>query len=35
LAGAPKPYFLSRLADHAVNSYDLSGEELIHDRDAA
>ena len=31
LAGVPKPYFLSRLADHGVNTFDLSEEELIHD----
>jgi predicted HTH domain antitoxin len=31
LAGVPKPYFLSRLADYGVNTFDLSEEELIHD----
>ena len=28
LAGGPKPYFLSRLADYGVNTFDLSEEEL-------
>jgi predicted HTH domain antitoxin len=31
LAGVPKPYFLSHLTDYGVNTFDLSGEELIHD----
>ena len=31
LAGVPKPYFLSRLADYGVNTFDLSEEELVHD----
>ncbi|SPF37086.1 conserved hypothetical protein [Candidatus Sulfopaludibacter sp. SbA4] len=31
LAGVPKPYFLNHLADHGVNTFDLSEEELIHD----
>ena len=31
LAGVPKPYFLSRLADYGVDTFDLSEEELIHD----
>ncbi len=31
LAGVPKPYFLSHLADYGVNTFDLSEEELIHD----
>jgi predicted HTH domain antitoxin len=31
LAGVPKPYFLSRLADYGVNTFDLSEEELTHD----
>lgn len=31
LAGVPKPYFLSRLADYGVNTFDLSEEELSHD----
>jgi predicted HTH domain antitoxin len=35
LAGVPKPYFLSRLSDYGVNTFDLSEEELIRDRDSA
>ncbi len=31
LAGVPKPYFLSRLADYGVATFDLSEEELSHD----
>ena len=31
LAGVPKPYFLSRLADYGVNTFDLGEEELAHD----
>jgi predicted HTH domain antitoxin len=31
LAGVPKPYFLSRLADYGVNTFDFSEEELVHD----
>lgn len=31
LAGGPKPYFLSHLADYGVNTFDLGEEELIHD----
>jgi predicted HTH domain antitoxin len=31
LAGVPKPYFLSHLADYGVNTFDLSEEDLIHD----
>ena len=31
LAGVPKPYFLSRLADYGVTTFDLSEEELSHD----
>ena len=31
LAGVPKTYFLSRLADYGVNTFDLSEEELSHD----
>ena len=31
LAGVPKPFFLSRLADYGVNTFDLSEDELIHD----
>jgi predicted HTH domain antitoxin len=32
LAGVPKPYFLSHLADYGVNTFDLDEDELIHDR---
>jgi predicted HTH domain antitoxin len=35
LAGVPKPYFLSRLADYGVNTFDLSEEELAHDLKSA
>ncbi len=35
LAGVPKPYFLSRLADYNVNTFDLSEEELINDLENA
>jgi predicted HTH domain antitoxin len=31
LAGVPKLYFLSRLADYGVTTFDLSEEELSHD----
>jgi predicted HTH domain antitoxin len=31
LAGVPRPYFLSRLAEFGVDTFDLSEEELIHD----
>ena len=31
LAGVPKPYFLSQLADYGVNTFDLSEEDPIHD----
>ncbi|HMC61053.1 MAG TPA: UPF0175 family protein [Candidatus Solibacter sp.] len=31
VAGVPKPYFLSQLADYGVNTFDLSEEDLIHD----
>ena len=31
LADVPKPYFLSRLADFGVNTFDLSEEELEND----
>jgi predicted HTH domain antitoxin len=31
LAGVPKAYFLSRLADYGVTTFDLSEEELSHD----
>ena len=30
LAGVPKPFFLSHLADYGVNTFDLTEEELIH-----
>ncbi len=35
LAGVPKPYFLSRLSDYGVNTFDLSEEELSHDLENA
>ena len=35
LAGVPKPYFLSRLGDYGVNTFDLSEDELIQDRKRA
>jgi predicted HTH domain antitoxin len=35
LAGVPKPYFLSHLADYGVNTFDLSEEKLIHDLKSA
>jgi len=35
LAGVPKPYFLGDLADYGVDTFDLSEEELIHDRKSA
>lgn len=35
LAGVSKPYFLSRLADYGVSTFDLSEEELIEDRKRA
>jgi predicted HTH domain antitoxin len=31
LAGVPKPYFLSHLADYGVTTFDLGEEELSHD----
>jgi hypothetical protein len=31
LAGVPKPYFLGKLADYGVNTFDLSEEEIPHD----
>ena len=31
LAGVPRAYFLSHLADYGVNTFDLSEEELTHD----
>ena len=30
-AGVPKPYFLSRLGDYGVYTFDLSEEEVVHD----
>lgn len=35
LAGVPKPYFLSHLADYGVTTFDLGEEELIHDLKSA
>ena len=35
LAGVPKPYFLSRLAEYGVDTFDLTEEELLHDRESA
>ncbi|PYT23018.1 MAG: hypothetical protein DMG57_33165 [Acidobacteria bacterium] len=35
LAGVPKPYFLSHLADYGVNTFDLSEEDLTHDLESA
>ena len=35
LAGVPKPYFLTRLADYGVDTFDLSEEELNHDLESA
>lgn len=35
LAGVPKPYFLSHLADYGVNTFDLRKEELRHDLKSA
>jgi predicted HTH domain antitoxin len=31
LAGVPKLYFLRRLAEYGVNTFDLSEGELAHD----
>ena len=31
LAGVPKPYFLTRLSDFGVNTFDLTEGELLHD----
>ncbi len=31
LAGVPKPYFLSHLADYGVTTFDLREAELSHD----
>jgi predicted HTH domain antitoxin len=35
LAGVPKPYFLSRLAEYGVVSFDLTEEDLTHDLKSA
>ena len=35
LAGVPKPYFLSHLADYGADTFDLSEEELTHDLENA
>jgi predicted HTH domain antitoxin len=35
LAGVPKPYFLSHLADHGVDTFNLSEEELVNDLKSA
>jgi predicted HTH domain antitoxin len=35
LAGVPKPYFLSHLADYGVNTFDLGEAELTHDLKSA
>ena len=35
LAGVPRPYFLSHLADFEVDTFDLSEEELVHDSKSA
>ena len=35
LAGVPKPYFLSHLADYGVNTFDFTEEELMHDLKSA
>jgi predicted HTH domain antitoxin len=35
LAGVPKPYFLSHLADYDVSTFDLSEEDLSHDLESA
>ncbi len=31
LAGVPKPYFLSHLADYGADTFDIGEENLIHD----
>jgi predicted HTH domain antitoxin len=31
LAGVAKPYFLSRLSDYGVDTFDFSEEDLTHD----
>jgi len=35
LAGVPKPYFLSHLANFGVDTFDLTEVELIHDLKSA
>jgi predicted HTH domain antitoxin len=35
LAGVPKPYFLSHLADYGVDTFDLGEEELNDDLKSA
>jgi predicted HTH domain antitoxin len=35
LAGVPKPYFISHLADYGVSTFDLSEEDLSHDLESA
>ena len=35
LAGVPKPLFLSRLSHYGVSTFDLTEEELLHDRERA
>jgi predicted HTH domain antitoxin len=35
LAGVPKPLFLSRLAKYGVDTFDLTEEDLVHDRENA
>jgi predicted HTH domain antitoxin len=35
LAGVPKPYFLSHLADFGMDTFDLTEAELIHDLKSA
>ena len=35
LAGVPKPYFLSHLADFGVDTFDLTEAELIRDLKSA
>ncbi|HME00815.1 MAG TPA: UPF0175 family protein [Terriglobia bacterium] len=35
LAGVPKPYFLSHLAEYGVSTFNLSEEELVHDLKSA
>ena len=35
LAGVPKPFFLSHLADYGVNTFDLSEDEVAQDSKSA